>query len=170
MSHKDKATRQREAQQRKRTHLPRQEALVADALSYARMNRHDANSADRLTAQRDALERAYIEAGYSSVEAAGMANAAADGKPGSWLSGPPKGDREVEPESVADAVAALQSMVPGIVSAQAAPHPFRPAIQVVAIGSDGAERKLVVNLSILEIDKLTSALQSVGISVFKLAA
>lgn len=166
MSHKSKADRQREAQERKRKDLPRQEARLAEALAHARAQPNCEFSASRLVDERLALERAYLDTGHSRVMALGMANAAAAGRPGSWLSAPEDPLRAVEPDSIDDAVLLLTAAEPRVVCALLTPHPFLPAI-LVRTGALEGGKSLVVRLSILQIDALATDLQRHGIAPFK---
>ena len=165
MSHKSKADRQREAQERNCKDLPLQEAKLAEALALARAQPGDV-VASRLNDERLALERAYRDAGHSAVMASGMANSAAAGRPGSWHSAPEVPLHTMEPECIDDTVLVLTSAVPPVAYVLLTPHPFRPAILVRTGALTGGE-SMVVRVSILQIDALAVALQRRGVQPFK---
>ncbi|MBK6616639.1 hypothetical protein [Ottowia sp.] len=162
MSHKSREQRQREAQERKRLGLPKQEKRVADAVEELRAHPGSVQLASLLDSERLALQRAYVESGIDQEQAEGMATAAAAGKPGSWvLQATTEQKRPQEPGSIAEAVLLLKQRYPTVGMVALVPHPFRPAIQVLR-WTLPPEELMVVQLSILEIERLAGALAAAG--------
>ncbi len=167
MGHKTKDMRRQEAMERKRKFLPVNEARVAEALAYALQHPNEAYAQERLRSEASALEAAYVDAGYSLDMAVGMANAAAAGKPGSWLSNMSNLASATEATTLEEAVDRVKSMTPAVSSAHLMPHPFRPAIQITLEFQSQSEKHMVADMSILEIDRLIAALTRAGVPAMR---
>lgn len=172
---KSKHQRQVEAIERKKKNVPDVVRRLQAAVRRSKDDPHNSFQQREVASLRAALARVLREIGHARIEADGMANSVANGgSPDAWLSHAtnsspaalPAPSQDREPNTIAHAMTRLQRVVPGATAALLIPHPFRTAIQVRADAPD-CDGSFIVDMSILEIDRLASAMREQGLRVFR---